>query len=110
MRKILEKEITYVKGIGPVKADIMDQELGIKTVHDLVLNFPFRYIDKSEVRLIKDMTPNETVQTRGTLISKSVIKGKRQSRLTAVLKDSSGFLELIWFKGIKWINDKLVLN
>ena len=110
MSKLLDKEINFVKGIGPVKAEILKQELNIETVHDLILNFPFRYIDKSEIKSIKDLRPNELVQVSGKLISKAVVKGKRQSRLTAVLKDSSGFLELIWFKGIKWINDILILN
>ena len=110
MSSILDKEITYVKGIGPVKAEILYEEQGIKTVRDLLFKFPFRYVDKSTTTLIKDARPNETYQFKGTLLSKSVVKGKRQSRLTAVLKDPSGFLELTWFKGIKFINDNLQLN
>ena len=82
----------YVKGIGPAKADILKDELGVRTVRDLVFKYPFRYIDKSSTVLIKDLRVNEAAQIRGILVSKSVVKGKRRSRLTATLKDSSGFL------------------
>ncbi len=110
MSRILEKELTYVKGIGPVKAELLQIELGVSNVKDLLFKFPFRYVDKSSVSLIKDLKPNETAQIRGQLISKSIVKGKRQSRLTAVIKDSSGFIDLTWFKAIKWINENLKLD
>lgn len=110
MNSVLEKDITYIKGVGPLKADTLRDELNITSVRDLILNYPFRYVDKSTTVLIKDTKVNETVQIRGKLISKSVVKGKRQSRLHATIKDSSSFIELTWFKGIKYINDYLELD
>ena len=106
----LQKEVTFVKGIGPIKADFLQKELDIFTVNDLIHKFPFRYIDKSIILPIKDIQINEIVQIKGVIISKTIVKGNRQSRLTALLKDPSGFIELTWFKGVKWINDSLILN
>lgn len=110
MNEFLNKSLKYVKGIGPVKADIIDNELGLRTVEDLLFTFPFRYVDKSEITIIRDITENATVQLKGIIISKNLVKGQRQTRLTATLKDSSGFIELVWFKGAKWIEKYIELN
>jgi len=110
MNEILKKPITYVKGIGPVKAKALQDEQNISTVHDFIFKYPFRYIDKSVITLIKDIRDQNTVQIKGKIISKNVIKGKRQSRLTATIKDGTGFVELVWFKGISWMDKILTLN
>jgi len=110
MNEILKKPITYVKGIGPVKAEALQDEQNISTVHDFIFKYPFRYIDKSVITLIKDIRDQNTVQIKGKIISKNVIKGKRQSRLTATIKDGTGFVELVWFKGISWMDKILTLN
>ncbi len=107
---ILNKEIAYLKGIGPLKAEILADDLGIKTVMDMLTSYPFRYIDKSTVVLIKDLNTENTAQVKGILVSKKIIKASRSNILTATLKDSSGFLEMIWFKGIKYIDKYLELN
>lgn len=106
----LNKEIAYVKGVGPVKAEVLAEDFGIKTVQDYILEFPFRYVDKSTFTAIKDITTDQAVQLKGTLISKKVIRGKRNQILTATLKDASGFVELTWFKGINYIDKYLELN
>jgi len=100
----------YVKGIGPVKADIISEDLGLKKVEDLLFTYPFRYVDKSFITAIKNIVPTDSVQLRGIIISKKIIKGQRQSRLTAMLKDGSGMIELVWFKGVKWIEKSIELN
>ena len=110
MSQILKKDITYVKGIGPLKAQILNEEQGIRTVEDFLFKYPFRYVDKTTVVAIKDVKNQDNVQVKGTIISKNVIKGKRQSRLTATIKDASGFIELVWFKGVKWIEKSIKLN
>ncbi len=107
---LLNKEITYVKGIGPLKAKILFDELGVETVGDLLFIYPFRYVDKTQYTLIKDINTKETVQVKGVLVDKEIIRGQKQKRIKATLKDSSGFLELVWFKGVQWLDEKLVLN
>lgn len=106
---ILETPIEYVKGIGPSKGETLRKEIGVHTVYDLIFTFPFRYIDRTTFHLIKDLRPDsDLIQLKGTLVSVEKIKGKsNRSRLTAVLKDGSGFIELVWFQGANWIEKTL---
>lgn len=104
----LNKEIVYIKGIGPLKAEILAEDLGIRTVSDMLTSYPFRYIDKSVITPIKDVQTHENVQLKGFLVSKRIIQTSRSKILVATLKDSSGFIELNWFKGINYI-DKYLL-
>ncbi|MDB4438788.1 ATP-dependent DNA helicase RecG [bacterium] len=106
----LNKPVTYIKGVGPLKADLLQKEFNIFTVYDLLFNFPFRYVDKSIVTSIKDVSYTDAVQIKGNIISKQIVKGQRQSRLTATIKDGSGFIELVWFKGVNYIEKYLDLN
>ncbi|MBK9254745.1 MAG: ATP-dependent DNA helicase RecG [Saprospiraceae bacterium] len=94
-----------MKGIGPVKGDVLKKELRIFTVGDFLFTYPFRYIDRTQFHLIKDLQMDgDMVQLKGTLLSLEKVKGKNQrSRLTGVLRDETGFLELVWFQGVNWI-------
>ncbi len=102
---ILDTPIEYVKGIGPARGETFRKELNIHTVQDLIFTFPFRYIDRTVFHAIKDINADgDNIQLRGTLISLEKIKGKNnQSRLVGSLKDGSGFIELVWFKGVSWL-------
>jgi len=102
---ILDTAIEYVKGIGPARGETFRKELNIHTVQDLLFTFPFRYIDRTVFHTIKDIVADgDNIQLRGTLISLEKIKGKNnQSRLVGSFKDGSGFLELVWFRGVSWL-------
>lgn len=107
-RSPLHTEITYLKGVGPRRAEFLASELNIKTFADLYFFLPFRYIDRSVFHKIIDIK-NETdnYQFVGKItISKINTQGKGQ-RLNAVFSDESGSIQLVWFKGIKWIADKI---
>lgn len=106
---ILDTPIEYIKGIGPGKAEVIRVDLQIFTLGDLLFTYPFRYVDRTKFHLIKDVTPdNDLIQLKGTLLSVEKVKGKNnRARLTAVLKDSSGFMDLVWFQGIQWIEKSL---
>ncbi len=94
--------------MGPARADILKKELNVFTIGDLLFIYPFRYVDKTQFHLIKDISDDgEVVQIKGKLISYELIKGKKQKRLSALLKGSSGFIELVWFRGVKWMADAL---
>ncbi len=111
MSQLLNKSITYVKGVGPVKADALAEEIGVLTLKDLLYLYPFRYVDKTVITPISSINAqSEYVQIKGIIISKDLVKGQRRSRLHAVIKDSSGIMELVWFQSVKWINDNLKLN
>ncbi|QVY67612.1 DUF559 domain-containing protein [Polaribacter sp. Q13] len=89
----------------------MYAELGIKTCNDLLNFFPFRYIDKTTFYAIKDLQPNSSeVQIVGKITRVKSVAQKRGSRLVATLQDATGSMELVWFKGQKWIKDSLKIN
>ena len=108
---ILSTPIEYLKGVGPIRSELLKKELNIFTYEDLLLHFPFRYVDKSNIHLISQINDSfPHVQFRGR-IKKIEEKGnKRSKRLIAYFQDSSGVIELIWFKSIRWIKQNLDLN
>ena len=107
----LNYPITYIKGISVQRASLLYTELGIKTCNDLLHFFPFRYIDKTAFYAIKDLQPNSSeVQIVGKITSVKSVAQKRGSRLVATFQDATGTIELVWFKGQKWIKDSLKIN
>lgn len=90
------------------RATLLYSELGIKTCNDLLNFFPFRYIDKTKFHAIKELQPNSSeVQVVGKITNVKSVAQKRGSRLVATFQDASGSMELVWFKGQKWIKDSL---
>ena len=106
----LRQKIEFVKGVGSSRAEVLRKELGVQTVEDLLNIFPFRYDDRSEFSLIKDLRNGDSVQLKGTLISLEKVKGRSRNMLKGMFKDPSGFLELTWFQGVKWISEMLHVN
>lgn len=107
-QSLLQSKIEFLKGVGPERAKLLQSELNVYTWFDLLYHFPFRYIDKTKQQYIKDISVDgEQVLLRGTLIEKKLIKGKRAKRLVAKFKDSTGFIELVWFRGVTWIESSL---
>ncbi|MGY0407539.1 MAG: ATP-dependent DNA helicase RecG [Polaribacter sp.] len=107
----LNYPITYIKGVSGQKASLLYAELGIKTCNDLLNFFPFRYIDKTQFYQIKDLQLNSSeVQVVGNITRVKSVAQKRGSRLVATFQDASGSMELVWFKGQKWIKDSLKIN
>lgn len=101
---ILTSPIEYLKGVGPLRADLLKKELEIFTFGDLLDHFPNRHIDKTKVSRIREITPQtEYAQVAGTLISYETVGAGRGKRLVAQLRDASGILELTWFQGISWV-------
>ena len=108
---VLSTPIEYLKGVGPIRAELFKKELRIFSYEDLLMHFPFRYIDKSNIHLISDINEDMPyIQFKGKII-KVEEKGLRKSkRLIAHLRDSSGDIELIWFKSVKWIKSSINLD
>ena len=108
---ILTTSIEYLKGVGPVRADLLKKELKIFTFRDLLFHFPFRYIDKSKIYLIADLTPEmPNIQLFGKIIKIEEKGHKKSKRLIASFQDDSGVIELVWFKGLRWIKSSIKLN
>ncbi|MDP2540648.1 ATP-dependent DNA helicase RecG [Tenacibaculum discolor] len=107
----LNNPVTYIKGISVARAELLFTELGIKTCNDLLHLFPFRYIDKTQFYTINQLQQNSAeVQIVGKITGVKTVKQKRGSRLVATFSDTTGTMELVWFKGAKWIKDSLKVN
>jgi ATP-dependent DNA helicase RecG len=105
----LSNPIEYLKGVGPLRADMLKKELGIFTFGQLLDHFPYRYVDKTQVGTIAGIHPQSDQVLLAGIISDIEITGeKRGKRLTAQLTDRTGILELTWFQGISWIQKTLV--
>ncbi|MGC6285151.1 MAG: ATP-dependent DNA helicase RecG [Polaribacter sp.] len=107
----LQHPVTYIKGISLQKAALLFEELGIKTCNDLLFTFPFRYIDKTKFYKISDLLPtNAEVQIVGRITQLKTVNQKRGSRLVATFQDNTGTMELVWFRGQKWIQKYIKIN
>lgn len=107
----LHNDISYLKGVGPQRAESLQKELGIYTWGQLLLHYPFRYVDRSKVMKIRDIASDSVaVQIMGQFVSVKELGDGRAKRLTAVFRDDSGSMELVWFKGIKWAKAAIQLN
>jgi ATP-dependent DNA helicase RecG len=106
--EILSSPIEYLKGVGPQRADLLRKELGIFSFHDLLFHFPFRHIDKTKLTKIREVSPDaDYIQVTGKLISLETVGARNSKRLVAEIKDETGWLELVWFQGISWIQKSL---
>jgi ATP-dependent DNA helicase RecG len=109
MEQYINTPIKFVKGVGPAKEGSFKSELCIYTLGDLLYYFPFRYIDRSKIYKISEIREEMPfVQIKGKLSNLQTLGSGRSSRLSVLLHDESGQIELIWFAGIKWIREKLV--
>ncbi len=101
--------MTYLKGVGPQRALALAAELGIRTYGDLLQHYPFRYIDRSVLYRPSEALPGPAeIQVRGTLSHIQTQGTGVKKRLTAQLVDSNGSIELVWFKGLRWVEKSLV--
>ena len=108
--EILDNDIKYVTGVGEARARLLERELGIRTVGDLLSHYPFRYIDRTRIYRIAEITDTaglSYVQFRGRVMGVAYAGAGRKRRFTVQVQDASGRAELIWFQGIKWIEKRI---
>lgn len=100
----LETEITYLPGVGPKRAKVLGEELGVKTFADLLANFPYKYIDRSKLYSIEEVnTEMPFVQIRGRILSfETFDMGPRRERVVAHFTDGRNLMDLTWFNGGKY--------
>ncbi len=111
MSTFLKTPIEYLKGVGPQRAELLQKEIGIFTFEDLLNYFPFRYVDRTKFQKVNELTGEMPyVQIKGVLSNLNVIGQQRQQRLTATFADETGSVELVWFKGVKWLKSALIPN
>ena len=111
MNTNLQTPIDYLKGVGPNRADLLRKELGIHTYQDLINLFPNRYIDRTQYFKINQLQQNSAeVQIIGKITGLKEIAQQRGKRLVATFTDETSSMELVWFRGHKWIRESIKLN
>jgi len=107
----LNTPIEYLKGVGPKRAELLKTELGIYTFANLLVYFPFRYVDRSKFFSVNEVKADiPLIQVKGKLIALQQQGMGRAKRLVGFLQDETGILELVWFQGLRWVSQKLVMN
>lgn len=107
----LQTPIDYLKGVGPNRAEVLRKELGIHTYQDLLNLFPNRYIDKTKYYKVAEIQRNSAeIQLVGRITHLKIVGEKRGKRLVADFVDETGKIELVWFRGHKWLKESLKIN
>ena len=105
---ILHTSIDYLKGVGPKRGEVLKSELGIYTYSHLLNYFPFRYIDRSRLIKINQISPDlGNVQLSILIRNVEEVGPPRKKRLVAHAYDETGEIVLVWFKGVKWIKSSI---
>lgn len=105
----LLQDIKFLTGVGPKKAELLNSELGIYTFHDLLYYFPYKYVDRTKFFTVREIDGNMPyVQILGKILSFDKVGEGAKARLSAVFADKTGTVELVWFKGIKWVQQNIV--
>lgn len=108
---ILQTPIDYLKGVGPGRADLLRQELGVHTYQDLINLFPNRYLDRTRYYKINELQRSTAeVQIVGKVTHLKTVEHKNKKRLVATFRDETGEMELVWFRAHKWIRESLKIN
>lgn len=111
MSELAKQNITYLPGVGPKKAELLQKELKVASYEDLLYYFPYKYVDRSQFYSIRDINSKLAyIQVKGRFTSLKAVGTGRQSRLTAMFSDGTGVLELVWFKGHKYIKANIDPN
>ncbi|HIN39694.1 MAG TPA: ATP-dependent DNA helicase RecG [Flavobacteriales bacterium] len=104
----LDSPIQFLKGVGPKRGELLKKELGITTYNDLLTFYPFRYVDRSKFYKINEIRSDiPYIQIKGKVISMDSKGKQRGKRLVALFKDDTGIIELVWFRGVRWIQNSI---
>ena len=111
MSELAKIDIKYLKGVGPRKADILRSELNVNNVEDMLYVFPFRYVDRSQFYKIREVDSSMAyVQIKGKLLTLRTIGEGKSSRMSGTFSDGTSTVELLWFKGGRYIADQLKIG
>ncbi len=107
----LETSIEYVKGIGPEKAKLIKNVLGISNVEDLLNFYPLRYLDKSKIHKVFNLQESSLeIQLKGKITHIQEIQTGKTKRLAAKFNDETGSMDLVWFQYSKWLKEQIPIN
>jgi ATP-dependent DNA helicase RecG len=108
---LAQQDIKYLPGVGEKRGEILKQELEIRSFEDLLYYFPYKYIDRSRMHRVCEINADMMyVQLKGRILSFEMQGEGMSKRLTAKFTDGTGVIELVWFKGLKFVTGKYLLN
>ena len=112
MPSILDQDIKYIAGVGPSRQQMLNKELGIMSVGDLIEYYPYKYVDRSKVYTINELTTDMPfVQIKGRILSYETFDmGIKKKRLVAHFSDGTGVIDLVWFSGVQYIIKSYKVN
>ena len=107
----LDKELTYLPGIGPKRAELLQKELGLRTWEDLLYYFPYKHIDRSRLYRTSELTSDMPfVQLKGRFISFEQMGEGRKQRLIGHFTDGYGWVDCVWFNSQQYILKSIKLH
>lgn len=108
MNQFFETPIEYLKGVGPQRAALLNKEINVFTYADLIQYYPFRHEDRTKFHFVKDLSDEMPfVQLKGIVRKKELIGVGPKKRMVAQFQDETGEIDLVWFKGIAWVTEKV---
>jgi ATP-dependent DNA helicase RecG len=108
MSAFLDQDIKYLPGVGPKRAELLAKELKIKTFGDLIYYFPYKYIDRTKFYKVSEIhSQMPYIQIKGKIRSIDMAGTGHKQRLTAIFYDSTGSIDLVWFRNVKWQSENL---
>lgn len=111
MFDLASRDIKYLSGVGPQRAAILNKELAIYSLHDLLYYFPYKYVDRSRIYLIREIDGTMPyIQLKGEILGIETVGEGRNRRLVAHFSDGTGLVDLVWFQGIKYVLTKYKLH
>lgn len=111
MDKLRRYEVTYLKGVGPARAKLLEAELGIKTLYDLLHHFPSHYLDRSSIYRVRDLSGEmPAIQLKGRFVTMNVLGEGAKTRLVALFSDGTATMEVVWFKRVKQIRETYIVG
>jgi len=103
MSDFFETKIDFLRGVGPQRARLLNQELNIHTYHELIRYFPFRHEDRTQIHPIAELEEDMPyLQVKGQIVNWETIGEGFKKRLVATFSDGTGAMELLWFQGVQW--------
>ena len=104
---LTSRSVKYLLGVGPQRAAVLEKELGIRSLHDLLYHFPYKYVDRSRIYAIREIDGSMPhIQLRGRILSYEEAGEGRRKRLIAHFSDGTGVADLVWFSGLKYTRER----
>lgn len=113
MSGVLARDIKFVGGVGELRAKALEREAGVRTIGDLLMRFPYRYIDRTRhitLSEVDESMESTYVQVRCRLVGKSYVGEGPRRRFVVEALDGTGSAELLWFQGVKWIEKRIEIG